>query len=264
MILSDFGPETAVKYIDALRKSRFGKDVSDEEIRAFLSEEIEKSLEKVAHDFEIPKQDTPFVILMVGVNGTGKTTTIGKMALKYKNEGKKVMIAAGDTFRAAAVEQLRVWADRAGCAFVKKENGGDAASLAYEALEKARSENIDILFIDTAGRLQNKAHLMAELEKIIRVMKKVDPDAPHATFLMLDATTGQNAFHQVEIFKDLAAINGLVITKLDGTAKGGVVVGLTEKFGVPIRAIGVGEGIDDLQDFSSKAFAKSLMGLEDK
>lgn len=260
LIASDFGPKTAAVYIEALRKSRFGKEVTDEEIRETLAFEIQKSLEAVSHTFELPEQK-PFVILMVGVNGTGKTTTIGKLAHKYTSLGKKVMIAAGDTFRAAAVEQLDVWAKRANCELIKKEQGADPASLAFEAMQKAQEKSVDILFIDTAGRLQNQSHLMAELQKIIRVMQKIDASAPHATFLTLDATTGQNAFAQIEIFQQFTAINGLIVTKLDGTAKGGVVVGLCDRYKIPIRAIGVGEQIEDLQDFDAKNFARSLMGI---
>lgn len=260
LIASDFGPKTAAVYIEALRKERFGKEVTDEEIRETLALEIQKSLEVVSHTFTLSDQK-PFVILMVGVNGTGKTTTIGKLANKYTALGKKVMIAAGDTFRAAAVEQLDVWAKRANCELIKKEQGADPASLAFEALQKAHEKNVDILFIDTAGRLQNQSHLMAELQKIIRVMQKVDASAPHATFVTLDATTGQNAFAQIEIFQKFTSINGLIVTKLDGTAKGGVVVGLCDRYKIPIRAIGVGEQIEDLQDFDAKNFARSLMGI---
>lgn len=260
LIASDFGPKTSSIYIDALRKARFGKEVTDEEIRETLAFEIQKSFESVSHSF-ILSDHKPFVILMVGVNGTGKTTTIGKLANKYTSLGKKVMIAAGDTFRAAAVEQLEVWARRANCELVKKEQGGDPASLAFEALQKAKEKNVDILFIDTAGRLQNQSHLMAELQKITKVLQKIDNTAPHATFLTLDATTGQNAFAQVEIFQQFTPINGLVVTKLDGTAKGGVVVGLCDRYKIPIRAIGVGEQIEDLQDFDPKNFARSLMGI---
>jgi len=203
----------------------------------------------------------PHVVLVVGVNGSGKTTTIAKLAHLYKGQGRKVMLAAGDTFRAAAVEQLKVWGDRAGVPVVSKGTGADAAGLAYEALERARNEGCDVLLIDTAGRLHNKTNLMEELAKIVRVIRKLDADAPHSCLLVLDATTGQNAHAQVETFKSLSPVDALVVTKLDGSAKGGVLVALAEKFKLPVVAIGVGEGIDDLQPFEARAFARGLMGL---
>jgi fused signal recognition particle receptor len=204
----------------------------------------------------------PHIILMVGVNGTGKTTTIGKLAKQYREAGKKVIIAAGDTFRAAAVQQLQVWGERAGCPVIAKETGADAAGLAFDALQTAQRERADVLLIDTAGRLQNKANLMAELQKIIRVIKKLDGQAPHSVLLVLDATTGQNAHSQVEVFREMVNVTGLIVTKLDGSARGGVLVALAEKFGLPVHAIGVGEGVDDMRPFDADAFARSLMGLE--
>jgi fused signal recognition particle receptor len=205
----------------------------------------------------------PHVVLVIGVNGTGKTTTIGKLAKALHDDGKKVVLAAGDTFRAAAVEQLKIWGERSGCPVVAREQGADSAGLAFDALEQARREQADVLLIDTAGRLHNKANLMAELAKIARVLKKQDPDAPHDCLLVLDATTGQNALTQVSTFQEMLPITGLVVTKLDGSAKGGVLVALAETFGIPVRAIGVGEGADDLRPFDANAFARSLMGLDD-
>ncbi|MDX5364944.1 MAG: signal recognition particle-docking protein FtsY, partial [Alphaproteobacteria bacterium] len=217
-------------------------------------------LKPVEQPLEIDTAKKPFVILMAGVNGAGKTTTIGKIGAKLKAEGKSVMLAAGDTFRAAAVEQLKVWGARIGAPVCSTKVGGDAAGLAYEALARAKEEGTDVLMIDTAGRLQNKADLMAELEKVIRVMRKLDPEAPHAALLVLDATTGQNAVNQVEIFGKVAGITGLVVTKLDGTARGGILVAIARKFGLPVHMIGVGEGIDDLQTFSAEAYAKAITG----
>ncbi len=202
------------------------------------------------------------MILVVGVNGSGKTTTIGKLAKQYRDAGKSVMLAAGDTFRAAAVEQLQIWGERTGCPVVTRPTGSDAAGLAFEALERARAENADILLIDTAGRLHNKADLMGELQKIVRVLKKVDTTAPHAVLLVLDATVGQNAHQQAETFREMVGVTGLVMTKLDGTAKGGVLVSLAEKYGIPIHAIGIGEGVDDLRPFEARAYARSLVGLD--
>jgi fused signal recognition particle receptor len=260
LIAADLGPATAAQLTADLGKSRFGKEVSDEEVRLFLADRIAALLAPVALPLD-PAGAKPFVVLMVGVNGVGKTTTIGKLAERYRGEGKRVMMAAGDTFRAAAVAQLAIWGERTGAAVVKKDQGADPAALAYEALERARREDIDILLIDTAGRLHNKAGLMEELAKIIRVLRKIDPAAPHATVLVLDATTGQNAVQQVEVFRDLVKINGLVVTKLDGSAKGGVLVALAEKFKLPVHAIGVGETAQDLQSFDPNEFARSLMGI---
>lgn len=261
LITADIGVATAGKLVEGLRKSRFGKDVSEEEVRLELARAIAAMIGKAEKTIDAEGKK-PFVILVSGVNGAGKTTTIGKLAAHYIREGKSVMLAAGDTFRAAAVEQLQVWADRAGASFVRKEEGTDAAALAYEAMDKAQAAGVDILMIDTAGRLQNKANLMEELSKVARVIAKKDASAPHAGLLVLDATVGQNAVNQVEIFKSAVPITGLVVTKLDGTAKGGVLVSLVERFGLPVHAIGVGEGINDLRPFTANDFAASLMGID--
>lgn len=261
LIMSDIGPATSKKLAIAVAKNRFDMDVDPDEIKRALAGEIEKILQRAEKNIFL-QEAKPFVILMAGVNGTGKTTTIGKLAAQFKSEEKKVLLAAGDTFRAAAVEQLKVWGTRVGCDVIAKETGADAAALAYEACERAVSDQVDILMIDTAGRLQNQDNLMAELEKVVRVIKKKIPDAPHATLLVLDATVGQNAYAQVELFKQKVNISGLIVTKLDGTAKGGVVVGLVERFGLPVHAIGIGEGIGDLKPFSAYEFAYSLMGLD--
>jgi fused signal recognition particle receptor len=260
LIAADLGPATAAQLAADLGKSRFGKEVTDEEVRLFLADRIAALLAPVAVPLD-PAGAKPFVVLMVGVNGVGKTTTIGKLAERYRGEGKRVMMAAGDTFRAAAVAQLAIWGERTGATVVKKDQGADPAALAYEALERAKREDVDVLLIDTAGRLHNKAGLMEELAKIIRVLQKIDPAAPHATVLVLDATTGQNAVQQVEVFRELVKINGLVVTKLDGSAKGGVLVALAEKFKLPVHAIGVGETAQDLQSFDPNEFARSLMGI---
>jgi len=258
LIAGDLGLEAAADITAAIRRDRFDKEISPEEIRAALASEIAKILAPVEKPFVIDATKKPFVILMIGVNGAGKTTTIGKIGARLKSEGKSVMLAAGDTFRAAAVEQLRVWGERIGASVLTTKVGGDAAGLAYEALERARAENIDVLMIDTAGRLQNKTDLMAELEKILRVIRKLDPETPHATLLVLDATTGQNAINQVEIFGKTAGVTGLVMTKLDGTARGGILVAIAKRFGMPVHMIGVGEGIDDLQPFEARAFASAI------
>lgn len=260
LIMADLGPATAAKLVKEISKDRFDKEVPPEEIKSALAEEIGKILAPAEKALET-QSAKPFIILMAGVNGTGKTTTIGKLAQHFKNEGQKVMLAAGDTFRAAAVGQLQVWGQRVGCTVVAKEEGADAAALAFEAIDKAISENTDILFIDTAGRLQNKANLMEELSKIIRVIQKKVPDAPHATLLVLDATVGQNAHSQLDLFKKMIPITGLIVTKLDGTAKGGVVVSLVERFGLPVHAIGIGEGIDDLRPFSAVDYARAIVGI---
>ncbi len=261
LITADLGPATAAKLSAAIGKGRFDKEVAPEEIRQALAVEIENIL-KPAEKPLVMSAAKPMVILMAGVNGTGKTTTIGKLGHQFKAEGKRVMLAAGDTFRAAAVNQLKVWGERIGCSVVAKEEGSDAAALVYEAMDRAKAENVDILMIDTAGRLQNKANLMEELAKIVRVIQKKDPAAPHAALLVLDATTGQNAHAQVDIFRQIINITGLIVTKLDGTAKGGVVVSLVERFGLPVHAIGIGEGIEDLRPFSARDYAASLAGLE--
>ena len=263
LITSDLGVSVASKLAAALSKDRFDKEITGEEVKAILAAEIEAILAPVAKPLVPKAENKPHIILMAGVNGAGKTTTIGKLAKKYKDEGKSVMLAAGDTFRAAAVEQLVIWGERTGVPVVTKELGSDAAALAYEALDRATSENVDVLLIDTAGRLQNREELMAELAKVIRVIGKKIEGAPHDTVIVLDATTGQNAIHQVEVFQKLANISGIVMTKLDGSAKGGVLVACAEKFGLPVHAIGVGEAIEDLQPFNAKEFAEALVGLED-
>jgi fused signal recognition particle receptor len=260
LIAADLGPVTAARLASELGKSRFGKEVTDDEVRLFLADRVAELLAPVAIPLD-PGGAKPFVVLVVGVNGVGKTTTIGKLAEHYRGQGKRVMMAAGDTFRAAAVAQLAIWGERTGAPVVRKGEGADPAALAYEALERARREDIDILLIDTAGRLHNKAGLMEELAKIIRVLQKLEPAAPHSTLLVLDATTGQNAISQVETFRSLVQVNGLVVTKLDGSAKGGVLVALAEKFKLPVHAIGVGETAQDFQPFDPKDFARSLMGL---
>jgi fused signal recognition particle receptor len=261
LLQADLGMETASRIVAALSAGRFNKDISADEVKAVLAEEVEKVLKPIARPLVLEGGHRPHVILVVGVNGTGKTTTIGKLARIYAAEGKRVMLAAGDTFRAAAVEQLKIWAERTGAGIVSAEIGADAAGLAYDALRKAREENRDILIIDTAGRLQNKADLMAELEKIVRVIKKFDATAPHTVLLTLDATTGQNALNQVEIFRQTAGVTGLIMTKLDGTARGGILVAIAAKYGLPVHAIGVGESVDDLQPFDARDFARAIAGL---
>ncbi|MDX5402537.1 MAG: signal recognition particle-docking protein FtsY [Rhodobacterales bacterium] len=261
LIASDMGVDTALRVTANLAEGRYGRKLSVTDIKRALADEIARIMEPVARPMPIfPK--TPQVVLVVGVNGSGKTTTIGKLASQFRAAGKTVIIAAGDTFRAAAVEQLQVWGDRAGVPVLTAPEGSDPASLAYDAMTKAEAEGADLLLIDTAGRLQNRADLMEELSKIVRVIRKKDPTAPHNTLLVLDATTGQNALSQVEIFRKLADVSGLVMTKLDGTAKGGVLVALADKFGLPIHAIGVGEQIDDLAPFDPQDFARALTGLD--
>ena len=260
LIQSDFGVDMATTVTEALRRERFDRDISSEEVRDILAGEIVKVLEPVAVPLVLDPVHKPFVILMVGVNGTGKTTTIGKLASLFNAQGKKVMLAAGDTFRAAAIEQLQVWGQRTNAPVVTKPAGSDASGLAYEAVERAQAEGADVLLIDTAGRLQNRDELMSELEKIIRVIRKVDPTAPHATLLTLDATTGQNALNQVEIFGKRAGVTGLVMTKLDGTARGGILVAIARKFALPVHFIGVGEGVDNLEPFAARDFAQAIAG----
>ncbi|WP_170335127.1 signal recognition particle-docking protein FtsY [Ruegeria arenilitoris] len=261
LIASDMGVDTALRVTANMAEGRYGRKLSTDEIKQLLAQEVARVMEPVAKPLPIyPKR--PQVVLVVGVNGSGKTTTIGKLASQFKSAGKKVVIAAGDTFRAAAVEQLQVWGDRAGVPVLTAPEGSDPASLAFDALTKAQEEGADLLMIDTAGRLQNRADLMEELAKIVRVIRKKDETAPHNTLLVLDATTGQNALSQVETFRNLADVSGLVMTKLDGTAKGGVLVALADKFGLPIHAIGVGEQIDDLAPFDPEEFAAALTGLE--
>jgi fused signal recognition particle receptor len=263
LITADLGPVVAAKVTGRLAESRFDKEVSDAEIRQALAEVVEETLTPVARPLNIDPANRPHVILVVGVNGTGKTTTIGKMAAHLQAAGKRVMLAAADTFRAAAIEQLEVWGQRSCAAVVRRDVGADPAAVAYEAMERARAEGIDVLFIDTAGRLQNKADLMAELAKIVRVIGKQDESAPHDVLLVLDATTGQNALRQVEVFTEVARVSGLAMTKLDGTARGGVLVAVAEKFGLPVHFVGVGESLEDLQPFEADAFARALAGLED-
>jgi fused signal recognition particle receptor len=261
LIGADMGAKVASDVVEEIKRTRFNSDVGEEEIRGVLAEEVSKILRRVSKPLTIRPELKPHVILVAGVNGSGKTTTIGKLAQKYRLEGFKVMLAAGDTFRAAAIEQLKVWGERTGTPVIAKEIGADAAGLAYEAFEKARAEGYDVLLIDTAGRLQNKAGLMAELEKMVRVLKKIDPAAPHNSILVLDATTGQNAVSQAEVFRETAKITGLVMTKLDGTARGGILVSIAEKFDLPVHYIGVGESAEDLQAFDPEAFARALVGL---
>jgi len=262
LITADLGPATAAKLTASLAATRFNKEVSEEEVRTALADEIDKILEPIAKPLAIDASHKPHVVLVVGVNGSGKTTTIGKLAQHYREQGLSVTLGAGDTFRAAAVEQLKIWGDRTGCPVISGKQGGDAAGLAYDALQAAREQGADLLLIDTAGRLQNKTDLMAGLEKVSRVLKKLDEGAPHDCVLVLDATVGQNAHSQVKIFRDMVAVSGLVVTKLDGSAKGGVIVALAERFGLPVHAIGVGEGAEDLQPFNAKDYARDLMGLE--
>jgi fused signal recognition particle receptor len=261
LIKADLGVDTAARIAGRLREGRFDREVTDEEVKSVLAAEIVKALEPVAQPLAIDAALKPHVILVVGVNGTGKTTTIGKLAAKFAAEGKSVMLAAGDTFRAAAIEQLKIWGERTGAAVIARETGADAAGLAFDALKEAKANAVDVLIIDTAGRLQNKTELMAELEKIIRVLKKLDPAAPHTVLMTLDATTGQNAVNQVEIFGRQAGVTGLVMTKLDGTARGGILVAIAARFGLPVHFIGVGEGVDDLEPFAAEDFAKALAGL---
>ena len=260
LIRADLGVETAARITKALGEGRYDKDIAEDEIKAVLAGEIEKSLVPVAKPLEMTAR--PFVILVVGVNGSGKTTTIGKLAARYRTQGKRVLLAAGDTFRAAAIDQLKIWAERAGAGIVARAPGADPAGLMFDAVTQARNEGIDVVIADTAGRLQNRAELMGELEKIVRVIRKVEPDAPHAVLLVLDATVGQNALSQVETFGKVAGVTGLVMTKLDGSARGGILVALATRFGLPVHFIGVGEGIDDLNDFTARDFARALVGLE--
>ncbi|ODS58207.1 MAG: signal recognition particle-docking protein FtsY [Agrobacterium sp. SCN 61-19] len=261
LIQADLGVETALRVTDTLASERYGKDVTGEDVTKIMATEIVKVLKPVAKPLALDLSHKPHVILVVGVNGTGKTTTIGKLAAKLSGSGLRVMLAAGDTFRAAAIEQLKIWADRTGSTFIGTKLGADAAGLAYEAFEKARADKADVLIIDTAGRLQNKTELMAELEKIVRVLGKLDPDAPHTVLQTLDATTGQNALQQVEIFRNVAGVNGLIMTKLDGTARGGILVAIAAKHKLPVYFIGVGEGIDDLEPFEAEDFASAIAGI---
>ncbi len=262
LIQADLGVETALRITDTLASERYGKDVTGADVSRIMASEITKVLDPVAKPLALDLNHKPHVILVVGVNGTGKTTTIGKLAAKLSGAGLKVMMAAGDTFRAAAIEQLKIWAERTGSDIVSSKLGADAAGLAYEAYERAKEKKSDVLIIDTAGRLQNKTELMAELEKIVRVLAKLDPDAPHTVLQTLDATTGQNAMNQVEIFRNVAGVSGLIMTKLDGTARGGILVAIAAKHKLPVYFIGVGEGIDDLEPFEAKDFAQAIAGVE--
>lgn len=262
LIQADLGIAVATRITGRLTAERYGKDITDAEVKAILAAEVEKVLGPVALPFVAKPERAPHVVLVVGVNGSGKTTTIGKLASKFSAEGLKVMLAAGDTFRAAAIDQLKVWAERANVPIVTRDVGADSAGLAFEALTRARDEGIDLLLVDTAGRLQNKAELMAELEKVVRVLRKIDPTAPQDVLLVLDATTGQNAINQVEVFGRTAGVTGLVMTKLDGTARGGILVAIAEKFGLPVHFIGVGEGIDDLEPFAAGDFARAITGAD--
>ncbi len=261
LIEADLGPATAAKLAAALTRRRFERAVSDAEVRHALAEDIAAILDPVARPLLLDDRAKPHVVLVVGVNGSGKTTTIGKLAKQLRDQRKRVSIAAGDTFRAAAIDQLKIWGARSGSPVVAKAPGADAAAIAFEALEAAKQRGDDVLLIDTAGRLQNRAELMAELGKILRVLRKLDPSAPNSVLLVLDATVGQNAHSQVEAFRAMAEVSGLVVTKLDGTAKGGVVVALAERFKLPLHAIGIGEGIEDLRPFGAADFARSLVGL---
>jgi len=263
LIAADMGVETSLRVAANIAEGRYGRRVSPTEIRQALADEVSRIMEPVARPMPLTAR-RPQVVLVVGVNGSGKTTTIGKLASQFRAAGKTVVIAAGDTFRAAAVEQLQIWGDRAGVPVMTAPEGSDPASLAWDAMVRAEAEGADLLMIDTAGRLQNRADLMEELSKIVRVIRKKDPSAPHNTLLVLDATTGQNAINQVEIFRKIADVSGLVMTKLDGTARGGVLVALADKFGLPIHAIGVGEQIDDLAPFDPDDFARALVGIDAK
>lgn len=260
LITADLGVAAATRVTTALAKDKFDKEVSDDEVRDALASEVSSTLTPLEKPLVIDGGQNPHVILMIGVNGAGKTTTIGKLAQKFKDEGKSVMLAAGDTFRAAAIEQLTVWGERTGAPVIAREVGADAAGLAFDAVKEAQAAGTDVLIIDTAGRLQNKTALMDELAKIVRVLKKLDDTAPHDVILVLDATVGQNAISQAQVFSDIAGVTGLVMTKLDGTARGGVLVALGDKFALPIHFIGVGESVEDLQPFRAESFARALAG----
>jgi fused signal recognition particle receptor len=262
LLRADLGTDVATRIATAVGEGRYDKSVSADDVTAIVAAEVERVLAAVAKPLEIDAAKRPFVVLIVGVNGSGKTTTIGKLAAKFSAEGRRVMLAAGDTFRAAAIEQLKIWGERTQSPVIARAHGSDSASLAFEAYEAAKADNRDVLLIDTAGRLQNKTELMLELEKVVRVIKKVDGSAPHAVLLVLDATVGQNALSQVEAFRKTAGVTGLVMTKLDGTARGGILVALAEKFKLPVHFIGVGEGIDDLAPFTARDFARAIAGHE--
>jgi fused signal recognition particle receptor len=261
LIRADLGVAMANRISDVIGQGRYSR-FDEAGLKAIIAGEVEKALIPVAHPLKIEGAN-PFVILVAGVNGSGKTTTIGKLASRFAREGHTVMLAAGDTFRAAAIEQLKIWGGRVGAKVIAREQGSDAAGIAFDAVTQAKVDGVDVLLIDTAGRLQNRTELMTELEKIIRVMKKVDASAPHAVLLVLDATVGQNAISQVEVFGKIAGVTGLVMTKLDGTARGGILVAIAEKFKMPVHFIGVGEGVDDLQPFTARDFARAMAGIED-
>ncbi len=260
LIRADLGPELAERIVAALGQSRYEKGIAPEELQALLAAEIEKVMAPVAKPLEVTAK--PFIILVAGVNGSGKTTTIGKLAARFRAQGKSVMLVAGDTFRAAAIDQLKIWGDRTGASVVAREPGADAAGLAFDGITTAKAQGVDVVLIDTAGRLQNRTELMGELQKIVRVTSKVEPSAPHAVLLVLDATVGQNALQQVEIFGKIAGVTGLVMTKLDGTARGGILVAIAGRFGLPVHFIGVGESVDDLSDFTARDYARAVVGLE--
>ena len=262
LLRADLGTEVAARISEAVGHGRYDKSISADEVKSVVASEVEKVLAPVAKPIVIDETKKPFVILVVGVNGSGKTTTIGKLAAKFSAEGRKVMLAAGDTFRAAAIEQLKVWGERTKSPVIAGAQGSDSASLAFNALSSARDEKRDVLLIDTAGRLQNKAELMNELEKVVRVIRKVDDTAPHAVLLVLDATVGQNALSQVEAFHRTAGVTGLVMTKLDGTARGGILVAIAAKHRIPVHFIGVGEGVYDLAAFTARDFARAIAGIE--
>jgi fused signal recognition particle receptor len=262
LIRADLGVDAAARIADAVGQGRYDKAIAADEVKAILAAEVEKVLAPVARPLVVDANAKPFVLLVAGVNGSGKTTTIGKLAAKFRAEGRAVLLAAGDTFRAAAIDQLKVWGARTHAPVIAREPGADAAGVAFEALERAKAQGADVLIVDTAGRLQNKAALMDELEKIVRVMRKLDPSAPHAVLLVLDATVGQNALAQVEAFRATAGVTGLAMTKLDGTARGGILVAIAERFGLPVHFIGVGEGVDDLEPFAARDFARAIAGLE--
>jgi fused signal recognition particle receptor len=259
LVRADFGQDLAVRIVNEFGEGHYPQGITPEEVKAVLAAEIEKVLVPVAKPLELTAR--PFVILVAGVNGSGKTTTIGKMAAHFRRQGKSVMLVAGDTFRAAAIDQLKIWGERTGATVMAREPGSDAAGLAFDAIIAAKSQGVDVVLVDTAGRLQNRAELMGELEKMVRVMRKVEPAAPHAVLLVLDATVGQNALSQVEIFGKIAGVTGLVMTKLDGTARGGILVAIAARFGLPVHFIGVGEGVDDLAPFTARDFARAVVGL---